>query len=82
MLCFPDIQGGVRTVNIEPFVIAVTPSPKSAAVSSRAMGSNAPEKASAKATRQPAKAKVFISYSRRDMTFADQLEMSLTARAG
>src|ERR1700704_3734024 len=54
--------------------------PKSASVSSRAMASDAPEKASAKATGQPAKAKVFISYSRRDMTFADQLEIALKAR--
>src|SRR3954453_22716430 len=44
------------------------------------MASDAPETASAKATGKTAKAKVFISYSRRDMTFADQLEMALKAR--
>jgi WD40 repeat protein len=44
------------------------------------MARNAPEKASAQATGQPAKAKVFISYSRRDMAFADRLEAALEAR--
>jgi hypothetical protein len=44
------------------------------------MASDAPEKATVKATGQPAKAKVFISYSRKDMTFTDQLEMALKAR--
>jgi hypothetical protein len=44
------------------------------------MASNVLEKASAQPTGQPAKAKVFISYSRRDMAFADRLEVALKAR--
>jgi TIR domain len=39
-----------------------------------------PAKLSAQAGDHPAKAKVFISYSRRDMAFADRLELALEAR--
>jgi hypothetical protein len=45
-----------------------------------AMANNAAEKALAQATGQPAKAKVFISYSRKDMAFANRLEVALKAR--
>jgi TIR domain len=44
------------------------------------MASALPAKVSAQAGGPPAKAKVFISYSRRDMAFADQLELALEAR--
>jgi hypothetical protein len=44
------------------------------------MATDAPEKVSAPASGQPAKAKVFISYSRKDMAFADRLELALKAR--
>jgi len=44
------------------------------------MATDAPDKVSAEATGQPAKAKVFISYSRKDMAFADRLEVALKAR--
>jgi hypothetical protein len=44
------------------------------------MATDVPEKVSAQATGQPAKAKVFISYSRKDMAFADRLEAALKAR--
>src|SRR5215471_8301571 len=43
------------------------------------MATDAPEKVSAQATGQP-KAKVFISYSRKDMAFADRLEAALKSR--
>src|SRR5262245_6867507 len=45
-----------------------------------AMASALPAKLSAQAGDHPAKAKVFISYSRRDMAFADRLELALEAR--
>ena len=44
------------------------------------MATDVPEKVSAQATGQPAKAKVFISYSRKDGAFVDQLEAALKAR--
>jgi len=44
------------------------------------MATNHPEKASAHSNGQPAKAKVFISYSRKDMAFADRIEAALRAR--
>jgi TIR domain len=44
------------------------------------MATDAPENISAQATGQPAKAKVFISYSRKDMAFADRLEAALKGR--
>jgi TIR domain-containing protein len=44
------------------------------------MASALPAKLSAQAGDHPAKAKVFISYSRRDMAFADRLELALKAR--
>jgi TIR domain-containing protein len=44
------------------------------------MATDAPDKVSAQATGQPAKAKVFISYSRKDMAFADRLEVALKVR--
>ena len=45
-----------------------------------AMASKAPTKAAPQPTGQPAKAKVFISYSRKDMAFADRLEVTLKTR--
>ena len=44
------------------------------------MTSALPAKVSAQVGGLPAKAKVFISYSRRDMAFADRLELALEAR--
>jgi hypothetical protein len=44
------------------------------------MASALPAKLSAQAGDHPAKAKIFISYSRRDMAFADRLELALEAR--
>jgi TIR domain len=44
------------------------------------MATDASDKVSARATGQATKAKVFISYSRKDMAFADRLEAALKAR--
>jgi formylglycine-generating enzyme required for sulfatase activity len=44
------------------------------------MATNYLEKASAQSNGRPAKAKVFISYSRKDMAFADRIEAALKAR--